>query len=362
MKKKQQHKIRKMHFNNKHSKKVGMPPGSLMYTGEARSETVAIELIEYDAEQLVTSKVSIETIQKLAPTNKIRWIKIYGLHDLPLIELIGKMLHVDSLYLEDVLNTGQRAKVETMDDMLFLTMHSLKYAALNNIVSEQISIILKDNILVSFQENNTPLFAPIDERLKKNSLNFKKKGIDYLLYTLVDFIVDNYFIVMDHFADDNDALEDELFNDSNRVSWAKLQAMRESLLFIKKSIFPFRDAVNILVRGDTPLIQEVNVKYFSDVRDHLMQVYETIETYRDLNAGLKDMYLSNLSNRMNQIMKVLTIISTIFIPITFIVGVYGMNFSNIPEFQWENGYYIVWSVMLLIVIAMLLFFRKKKWL
>lgn len=361
MKKKQQHKIRKMCFNNKHSKKVGLPPGSLMYTGDVVSENVTIELTEYDSEQLVTSKVSIEAIRNLVPTDKIRWIKIYGLHDLQLIELIGKILHVDALYLEDVLNTGQRAKVETTDDMLFLTIHGLRYEALNNIVSEQISIILKDNILVSFQENNTPFFAPIDERLKKNSLSFRKKGIDYLLYALVDFIVDNYFIVMDRFSEDNDALEDELFNDSNRVSWAKLQAMRESLLFIKKTIFPFRDAINILVRGDTPLIQETNIKYFSDVRDHLMQIYETVETYRDLNAGLKDMYLSNLSNRMNQIMKVLTIISTIFIPITFIVGVYGMNFSNIPEFQWENGYYIVWGVMLVIVVAMLLFFRKKKW-
>lgn len=345
------------------SKKLGLPPGSLVHVGKIKVEKTKVELVEYNEDGISTVEVvSLDDLEKLQSSTKKIWLKVIGLHDVSLIEKIGKIFELDSLLLEDVLNTSQRPKIEIYDNSLFLTLRTLGYINDNQIVSDQVSFVMRKNLLISFHESELPLFDLVIERLKSAASRFFQNGIDYLLYALIDVVVDNYYLVIEQIAEKLDRLEDELFEESNTETWDNIQILRKDLLFIKKVVFPLRDVINSLAKRDTKLIHERNIKYFIDISDHIMQVYETIETYRDLNSGLKDMYLSNLSNKMNQIMKVLTIISTIFIPITFIAGVYGMNFENVPEYGWKYGYYIVWGVFVLIVVGMLIFFRKKKWL
>lgn len=353
------------HSKQSFSEKVGLPPGSLVHVGKIKVEKTKIKLIEYDNDTDIVSTieiVSIEDLKKLKSSTKLIWLRVIGLHDVSLIEKIGEIFSIDSLLLEDVLNTSQRPKIELFDNSLFLTLRTLGYNSNSQVVSDQVSFVMSDNLLISFHESELPLFNSVIERLKSSSSRFRQNGIDYLLYALIDIVVDNYYVVIEQIAEKLDAIEDILFEESNIETWDNIQILRKDLLLIKRIVFPLREVIGVLTKKEIMLINENNIRYFADINDHIMQVYETVENYRDLNSGLKDMYLSNLSNRMNQIMKVLTIISTIFIPITFIAGVYGMNFENIPELGWKYGYFVVWCGFVLIVIGMLFYFKKKKWL
>lgn len=344
-------------------KKKGLPPGSLVHIGQVKTDSTSIELIEYDQKSIVTkSRVSLAEASKHLETPKTTWIKVTGLQDTNIIGELGKAFRMHPLLIEDILNTGQRPKVELMEDYIFLTMKTLGLSSDKTVVSDQISFVLRKNVLISFHESELSLFEPLKERMKLENSRLRTHGVDYLFYALIDIIVDNYFEVIEAMAEVMDDIEDKLYGDPDDKILEKIQYIKKELLFVKKAVFPLREAVNTLTKVETPLIDQQQIRYLSDVYDHIMQIYETVENYRDLNAGLKDMYLSILSNRMNKVMQVLTIIATIFIPLTFIAGIYGMNFEFMPELHWKYAYPLVWVIMIGTALVMLRMFRKNKWL
>jgi len=343
--------------------KAGMPPGSLVHIGKVKTEKTTIDVIEFD-QNILTKKNDIKLKEALnyLDTPQTSWIKIVGLQDIALIESIGKQFDLDPLLLEDILNTGQRPKAVIADDFIFLTMKTLGTDDDKNIVSDQISFILKKNLLISFHESHLSLFNSLDKRLESATGRFRTQGPDYLFYALIDIVVDHYFSAIEDIATEIDRLEEALFQNMNEQILDNIQHIRKELMFMKKAVFPLRESLNSIIKSDSPIIDKQQLRYLNDVHDHILQIYETIENYRELNTGLKDMYLSELSHKMNKVMQVLTIIATIFIPLTFIAGVYGMNFEYMPELSFKYSYPIVWGIMLLIAGWMLLMFRKNKWL
>jgi magnesium transporter len=345
-------------------KKAGMPPGSLVHVGHVKTARPVIDLLEFDGEEIVEKKdIGVQTAASYLDTPKTTWIKITGLHNTAMIDELGKAFNLHPLILEDILNTGQRPKVDLLGDHVFLTMKTLQKTDLTEEVSaDQLSFILRKNILITFHESDLPIFSSITDRLSNKTGRLRTKGPDYLFYALIDVVVDHYFGVIESTGELIDNIEDDLFSLESEEAFMRIQNVKKDLLMLKKYVFPLRDAMGTIIKIESDLIETDHQKYFRDVYDHLMQIYETIESYRDLNAGLKDVYISTLSNRMNQVMKTLTIIATIFIPLTFIVGVYGMNFEFMPELSMRYGYLYIWLIMIAIGLGMLVMFKRRKWL
>lgn len=345
------------------SQKIGMPPGSLVHVGQIKTSQTRIDLITYSADKVtVTNNVGFdERLIDIASTS-VKWVRITGLQDTQLIGTVGKAVDLHSLLLEDVLNTGQRPKMEWGENFSFFTLRTL-HQELNNteILSDQVSLLLKDGVLITFHESDLGFFDPIFDRLQNPLSRVRQFKADYLFYALIDIIVDQYFKVIENLGDEIDMLEENLFDLADKQVLEIIQKSRRDLLFVKKVVFPVREALNALLKNENKLIDLQHHRYFNDVYDHVFQMIEIIETYRELNAGIRDIFLSAQSNRMNQVMKMLTIIATIFIPLTFIVGLYGMNFDVMPELRWKYGYLGVWIFMLIIVGAMLIMFKKKRW-
>lgn len=345
-------------------KKAGLPPGSITYIGKERLENPDLELISYNAEKL--SKQRYDTTaalkQNLQP-NAVNWINVDGVHNDLLIQEFHTFFDLDRLLLEDVTNTNQRPKVEEHENYLFFSLKMLHYDEVNkSLDSEQISLVLGKDYIISFQEKTGDVFGNIRERIETPKGQIRGKKNDYLFYTLIDSIVDNYFIAIENIGNDLEDLEDEIFIDPSQNSLEKIHAYKNILLVLRRSIYPLRESINKLLRDNDKFIHPKNVKYFNDVHDHAIQIIDILESYRDIVSGLKDSYLSSLSLKMNKIMQVLTIMSTIFIPLTFIAGIYGMNFDNIPELHWQNGYYYFWIVSIIIVLGLLGYFKRKNWL
>ena len=354
-KKKRKHKI-------KRSSKVGLPPGSLVFVGQEKTEKVKITVIDYNLEAyeevVIDDRSKIEAyLQK----NTVTWINIDGVHDVELIEQVGKLFNLHPLLLEDILNTEHRPKVEEFDDAIFFTLKMLSY---NNgdIDAEQVSFVLGQSFVLSFQEREGDIFEPVRERLRNGKGRIRARKSDYLSFALVDVVVDNYFYIIEKLGEETEELEEEVIEDPEEKVLHRIQKMKRDLIMLRRSIYPLREAVNKLEKGENGLIEQSTLRFFRDVYDHIVHVIDMLESYRDINSGLKDMYLSSISNRMNQVMKVLTIIATIFIPLTFIAGVYGMNFEYMPELHWKYGYPLVWVIMIVVGISMVIYFWKKKWL
>ena len=346
-------------------KKTGLPPGSIVYTGHKSKELIQMYLFQYDENKVVEKKISNLEELKEAVNNpaKVNWLNIEGLHDVSLIEQIGQIFELHSLVLEDIVNIDQRPKYSDFNDYIFLTLKMMKYEDENQDINfEHLSLILTKNFVITFQELPGNVFDVIRDRIRLEKGKVRHKSSDYLFYTLLDIIVDHYYLAIESVGNAIDSLEEEIINKPDDTIQASIQNTKRSLLLLRKSIFPLRDELGRLYRNDSDLIEEKTLKYFGDVFDHSIQIIETIESYRDINSGLMDMYLSSINHRMNQIIKVLTIISTIFIPLTFIVGIYGMNFPNIPEFKLEYGYFYVLGFMLFLSLAFVFYFKKKKWL
>ncbi|MCJ7693106.1 MAG: magnesium/cobalt transporter CorA, partial [Sedimentisphaerales bacterium] len=298
---------------------------------------------------------------KTTPT--VTWINIDGLHDIQVIEKIGKNFDFHPLILEDILNTGQRPKFEDFENYIFIVLKMLTYDDdEETIKSEQVSMILGHNFVISFQEIQGDVFENIRERIRTAKGRIRKMSCDYLLYTLLDAIVDNYFAIMEKFGEKIESLEEQLVSDPDEKILQKIHSMKRELISLRKSVWPLRELVSGLQRSESELISEPTIIYFRDVYDHTIQVIDTVETFRDMVSGMLDIYLSSISNRMNAVMKVLTIIATIFIPLTFVAGIYGMNFKFMPELEWKWGYFIVLIIMAVAAAAMLIYFRRKKWL
>jgi len=348
----------------KRSAKSGTPPGTLLHIGEKKTEQVKITVVDYD-EAHYTEQEIVNIGDCLAFKDKptTTWINITGIHQLDIIEKIGGVFGLHPLLLEDVVNTEQRPKIEDFEDYLFVVLKFLSYKKHEEVIEpEQISIIIGLNFVISFQEIDLEIFHPIQERIRNGKGKIKKSGADYLAYTLIDTIVDNYFILLEILGDRIDRIEEELISYPTTDTLQKIHALKKEMLLVRKSIWPLRVVVNTLEKTEPPLIRESTEIYLRDVYDHTIQIIDTIEAFRDIISGMLDIYLSSVSNKMNEVMKVLTIIATIFIPLTFIAGIYGMNFHYIPELEWRWSYFAVLLVMGIVGISMVFYFWKKKWL
>lgn len=343
-------------------RKPGLPPGTLAPDGIKKEAPVRITVMDYDAAGLRESVLtSIDEVIPFHDTNTTTWINIDGLGNTPIIEKIGHIFDIHPLILEDVLNTGQRPKMEDLDDYLYVNLKMLSYMKPDEDISaEHVSMIIGQNVLILFQERSGDVLDPVRERIRKDG-KIRKFGVDYLAYAIIDDIVDNYFLVMENLEEEVEALEEEVVIYATRESLAKINHLKKEMIFLRKSIWPVREVISGLERTDSPLMKESTAIYLRDVYDHTIQVIDTLDTLRDMVSGMIDIYLSGLSYRGNEIMKVLTLIATIFIPLTFVVGVYGMNFRYMPELDWEYGYYSVWVIMAIIVLAMVTYFRRKGW-
>ena len=342
--------------------KTGAPPGTVVYLGEDQTQKVDITLIAYNENEFVETTFSSweECMNQLNP-NMIKWINVNGIHDAGLVEQIGKQFNIHPLTLEDIVNTSQRPKFEDYDNYVVSIMKMITYDT--ELHSEQLSIILMDGMVISFQEvDGGDAFDLIRSRIRLGKGRIRKMGADYLAYALIDSVVDCYFNVLEKIGDAIELLEEKLITEPTKDTMQQLHFMKREMIFVRKAVWPMRELISNIERSETALIKPSTDIYLRDVHDHTVRVIDTVETYRDLLSGMMDIYLSSVSNKMNEIMKVLTIITTIFVPVTFIVGVYGMNFDNMPELKTQSGYYVVWVVMITIILSLLFYFKRKKWL
>lgn len=326
-----------------------------------QAENVILELISYDREHYdrhVSAKAD-ELLKNIKP-ERVNWINLDGLGDRGIIEKLQEYYCLNSLLVEDILN-DQRPKAEEFEDYLFVTLKMLYRIEGPSIDYEQISFVLGQNFLLTFQQKEGDLFDPFRERIRLDQGRVRKKQSDYLLYRLLDIVVDNYYNVLDNIGEQIEETEERIRADSSDESFRKIQQLKKELIFLHKALYPLRDSVGKLVKDESSFIKEENIRYFSDVYDHVIHLIDSLDTYRDLTSGLIDIYINTQNNRLNEVIRVLTIISTIFMPLTFIVGIYGMNFEVFPELSWRYGYYIVWGIMIAIALAMVGFFKYKKW-
>jgi magnesium transporter len=351
-------------FMKKLSKKAGFSPGTLVHIGERKTEETRITLIDYDQKEL--QEKELETIEECFPCKDkptVSWINIDGVHDIETIQKIGTHFSIHPLVLEDIVNTGHRPKAEDFDDYVYIVLKMLYFDQEENQVrSEQVSLILGSSFLISFQEQPGDVFDTVRDRIRKGKGRIRRAGADYLAYALMDAIVDQYFHVMEIFGEKIEALEEELVENPKTQTLETIHNMKREMIYFRKQVWPLREVVGGLARGEYPAISEFTAVYLRDVYDHTIQVIDTLESLRDVLGGMLDLYLSTISNRMNEVMKVLTIMATIFIPLTFIAGIYGMNFKYMPELEWHWGYFMVWGIMALVVLAMVVYFKKRTWL
>ncbi|MEN6359727.1 MAG: magnesium/cobalt transporter CorA [Smithella sp.] len=346
----------------KRSKKAGLSPGALVHIGNAYTDESKIMLTRYDKAILVEKEIhSPDELREQKEQPGILWINIDGLQDVQLLGEIGNLFGLHPLILEDILNTDQRPKAEDFTDYMFIVLKNIHHSAGRNLYAEQTSIILGKNFVLSFQEKESALFDPIRERLRADKGRIRQAGADYLAHHILDAVVDQYFVVLEDIDDKIELLEDDLVRKTTPDSLQAIHHLKRELILLRKSLWPLREAIGLLQRADSPLIVDSDLIYFKDISDHIIAVIDTVDTFRDMLAGMLDIYLSSVSMRMNQVMKVLTIITTIFMPLTFLAGIYGMNFAYMPELAWRWGYFAVLGIMLTIGLGMLILFRRMKW-
>jgi magnesium transporter len=347
----------------KRSVKTGLPPGSLVHVGEETGEAVGIKLVEYNEDHFHEADCTdIRECRPVRDGKVINWLSINGIHRADIIEAVGEVFGLHPLLLEDVMNTNQRPKFEDYGDYVFVVVKRLEVdGPVRAIEAEQISLVLGDGYVVTFGERAEDAFGVIRERIKTGKGRLRKMGSDYLLYTLVDTIVDNYFSVMEKLGENIEIVEEAVVTRPEVPVLRSIHNLKREMIFLRRSVWPMREVVGSLEREETCLVTDQASVYFRDVYDHVVQVMDSIDTYRDMLSGMLDIYLSSVSNKLNEVMKVLTIIATIFIPLTFIVGLYGMNFQYMPELKLVWGYPAVLLVMAVVSAFMVLYFKRKKW-
>jgi len=354
----------------KKSKEVGLPPGTLIHVGEKKSDTVRIRQIIYNETHFEEKElISIDECSSFVGKQTVTWISIEGLHQVDIIKKIGQRLNLHPLVLEDILDTHQRPKMSDFEDYLLVFAKMLSHQEGDqHLESEQFSLILGPGYVISFQETPGDFFDVIVARLKTGKDPIRRKEADYLFYALLDAVVDNYFHVLEKIGEDSVAMEEQLIAGPSPETLQQIQSLKRQLISMRKCVWPLREVIGALERGEPELIQDKTQIFLRDVYEHTIQVMDTVETYRDMASGMFDVYLSSMSHRMNEIMKVLTIFASIFIPLTFITGIYGMNFNpsksplNMPELSWYYGYPFVMGLMAVVAVALFFFCKKKKWL
>lgn len=347
-------------------KTIGHLPGTLVSDPHEREPApVTITFLSYGPAGLFVERQSsrFDVDMNFVDTPGVAWLDVDGVHRPEILETIGEHAGLHPLVLEDIQNIYQPPKVEDFDDYIYFVLKMLSWDDnAQQLMAESMSLILGQGYVLSFKEDPGDIFENVRQRLRNGRGRILKTGADYLAYSLIDQVVDNYFLVLENLAEQIEDLEDELVTGPDISTLQAIHNLKRELIFLRKSVWPLREVVTRLERGESHLFQPETQAYLRDVYDHTIHVIETIESFRDMVSGMLDIYLSSVSNRMNEVMKVLTIIATIFIPLTFIVGVYGMNFAYMPELQWRWGYFATWGIMGIIFVGMIIFFKYKKWL
>ena len=343
--------------------KVGASPGTVTYVGKERREKVKITLIDYSESKFLEQEITkIEDLSPYQQSSTITWVDVSGVHNTNIIEEIGEKFSLHPLTLEDIANTTQRPKIDEYEEYLFLELKIPYYKdATRAITVEQISLVVGEKFVISFQEKEEDILEPLRYRIRNAKGKIRKLGSDYLAYAIIDSIIDHYFVILEQFDEDIAVIEQELMEQTRPEILNTIYKLKRELIFLHKSIWPVREVVGNLQRGGYKLIGESLTPYLRDLYDHTIQTVETLETFRDTFSGMLELYLSSVSNKLNEVMKVLTIFAAIFIPLTFIAGVYGMNFKYMPELGWRWGYLLVWGVMGAVVLVMVGYFKKNKW-
>jgi len=345
------------------SKSRGLAPGSLVHIGEKKTEKIRITVMDYSSDKFEEKEV--KNIEESFPFKKkptTTWINIDGLHDIELIEKLGNHFEIHPLVLEDILNTDQRPKIEDFDKYIFFTLKMLyTEEKKKEIHSEQISLILGKNFVISLQESIGDVFDSVRERIRSSKTRIRKRGADYLAYALIDAIVDGYFGILEKIGEKVEIMEEDLISNPTPKTVHEIYNLKREMIYIRKSVWPLREVLNNILREESKIIKDTTHIYLRDLYDHTIQVIDTVETFRDLISGMLDMYMSSVSNKMNEVMKVLTIFAAIFIPLTFIAGVYGMNFQYMPELSLSWAYPAIWIVIILVAVSLLIYFKHKKW-
>jgi len=351
-----------MKLLQKRSKTTGLPPGTLVHIGERKSEHVTVTVFRYSTTSC--KELHVEQVDQLSsPADEsVIWINVGGVHKVEMVETLGKQFSLHPLLLEDVTNTDQRPKLDDYEAYIFLVMKMLSLTDRKDIAVEQVSFVLGKNYVISFQENGTDVFQPVRERLRGGKGRLRQSGADYLLYALVDAIVDQYFAVLELSGEQIEAVQQAVVDDPKPETLNEIHALKRQLLFVRRAVWPLRDVMTNLSRSDCPFLQHPTKVFFRDVYDHVVQIVDTIEILREMVSASLDIYLSSVSYRLNAIMRVLTVITTIFMPLSFIASIYGMNFEYMPELRSPWGYPLVLGVMAAVGMGMLVLFRNKRWL
>jgi len=342
---------------------VGLPPGTPVYVGRDRTGPVNVSVLDFDADRVEERKdVPAAECAPMRDSATTTWIDVDGVHDAGAVEELCAQFGIHPLVVEDIVNTGQRPKIEEHEDYLYLVVRMLRRDEAGELRSEQVSILLGPHWVISFQEEPGDVFEPVRERIRTGKGRIRKSGPDYLAYALLDAVVDHYFVVFEPYADRVEEVEADLARNPDPAVLDTIHRLKRELIGVRRAVWPLREALSTLARTESPLVRRQTVLFLRDVYDHAVQVIDTVEAFRDTVSGLLDLYLSSVSNRMNEVMKVLTIIATIFIPLTFIAGIYGMNFRFMPELGWRWAYFGVLGVMAAVAIGMVFYFRRKRWL
>ncbi|MCX8081584.1 MAG: magnesium/cobalt transporter CorA [Bacteroidia bacterium] len=346
------------------SKRIGLPPGTIVYTGNKPVDKVCFTLMEYD--ECSFELIKSENFDVIKPyicrdEKKVYWLNIDGIQRTDILEEVGKYFQIHPLTLEDIANVNQRPKMEEYENYVYAVMKMIDVKE-NKILVEQLSLVLLKGITVTFQEDEEfDVFESIRSRIEQGKGRIRRMREDYLFYALMDTVVDTYFHVAEYISDKLEELEEEIFNEQTSGQIHDIYETKREILYIKKQLWPVRDMISSMVRTDHPLIGKNIRMYIRDIQDHMYRIIETIENERELTSSILEVYLSQNSHRMNEIMKVLTLVSSLFIPVTFVVGVYGMNFDYMPELRMKYGYFTVWAIMLGMIGLQIYLFRKKKW-
>lgn len=348
----------------KRSQKAGLPPGSLVHIGQKGTGDIKITVMDYDESEFMEKEFkSMDECLLFREKPSVTWVNVDGVHDTEVLSKLGECYGFHPLVLEDILNTDQRPKLEDYDEYVYIVLKMLYYNKdMTGIMTEQISIVAGSNFVFSFQEGiEGDVFGHLRDRIRNNKSRIRKLGADYLVYSLIDAIVDSYFLILEKIGEEIETLEERLVTDPTTDTLHQMHRLKREMIFLRKAVWPLREVISGLERVDSPLIKDSTRFYLRDIYDHTIQVIDTVETFRDMLSGMLDIYLSSISNRLNSVMKVLTIIATLFMPLTFIAGVYGMNFKHFPELEWRYGYLMFWVLTIFVVVSMLFFFRKKRW-
>jgi magnesium transporter len=350
-------------YKNKEKNK-GLAPGTPVFIGNHKSDEILIRLIDYDQSSLKEEVISdIKAAKSLVDSKTVSWINTDGLEDIELLKEIGEIFQLHPLILEDIVNTGQRPKFEEYDECIFLVIKMLFWDAQKEMINaEQLSLVITENVLLTFQERKGDVFEPVRERIRKQKGRIRATGVDYLAYTLLDTVIDNYLYLNARLGEQIEDLEIEILDNPEQNVLDKINLYKRELKYIRKSIRPVRELVLKLVRSESELLTELLNPFLKDLEDLTTQANEMVDTYTDMLSDYLNMYHMGISNRMNDIMKVLTIFAAIFIPLTFIAGIYGTNFEYLPELHFKYSYFILWGVMIAIAGGMLIYFKRKKWL